>query len=165
MDEPGFSLKDSNICIVGLGLMGGSMALALRDQVAGITAVDADPATCDAAVQQGIVSQASSDLSLAAGVEIVILATPVRTLIRQISEIASILRPGTLVFDLGSVKGPVVEAMNVLPEHIMAVAGHPMCGKEVSGVIHADAALYSGARFVLCRTERTTPEAWAIASA
>jgi prephenate dehydrogenase len=165
MDEPGFSLRDSNICIVGLGLMGGSMALALRDQVAGITAVDADPATCDAAVQQGIVSQASSDLNLAASAEIVILATPVRTLIQQISELAPILKPGTLIFDLGSVKGPVVEAMNALPAHIHAVAGHPMCGKEVSGVAHADAALYQGARFVLCRTERTTTEAWALASA
>ena len=125
MDEPGFSLKDANICIVGLGLMGGSMALALQNQVAGITAVDADPATCDAAVQQGIAKQAGSSLDLAASADIVILATPVRTLIRQITELAPILKPGALLLDLGSVKGAVVEAMNTLPEHIRAVAGHP----------------------------------------
>jgi prephenate dehydrogenase len=162
MDDPGFTLQNASICMVGLGLMGGSMALALRDQVAGITAVDADPATCQAAVQQGIVSQASDDLSLAANADIVILATPVRTLIHQIGELAHILKPGALLLDLGSVKGPVVEEMNMLPDNVRAVAGHPMCGKEVSGVGHADAALYQGARFVLCRTKRTTPRAWGL---
>ena len=162
LDDPAFSLKNARVCIIGFGLMGGSLAMALKDQVAGISAVDVNPKSRDQAVAWGIVEQASDDLRIADEADLVVLATPVRTLIGQIRELAGILKPGAMVIDLGSVKAPVVEAMNALPESIGAVAGHPMCGKEVSGLEHADAALFQQARFVLCRTERTTPKAWKI---
>ena len=160
---PDFALKNARICVIGLGLMGGSLAMALKNQVAGISAVDVNPKSRDQAVAWGIVGKASDDLKVAGEANLVVLATPVRTLIGQIRELAGILTPGAVVIDLGSVKAPVVEAMNTLPETIGAVAGHPMCGKEVSGLEHADSALFHMARFVLCRTERTTPEAWKIA--
>jgi prephenate dehydrogenase len=163
MDEPAFNLKDARVCIIGLGLMGGSLAMALKDQVVEISAVDVNPKSRNQAMAWGIVERVSDDLKLAADANLVMLATPVRTLIVQIRELAGILRLGTTVIDLGSVKAPVVAAMNALPESIGAVAGHPMCGKEVSGLEYADAALFHRARFVLCRTERTTPEAWKIA--
>lgn len=163
MDDPAFTLKNARVCIVGLGLMGGSLAMALKDQVAGISGIDVNPKSRDQAVAWGIAGQVSDDLKLAGKADLVVLATPVRTMIGQIGELAEILKPGATVVDLGSVKAPVVEAMNALPEGIGAVAGHPMCGKEVSGLEHADAALFHKARFVLCRTERTTLEARKIA--
>ena len=66
MDEDGFSLKDQRVCVVGLGLMGGSLALALAGQVDRLAAVDSDPAACQLALERGIAGQASGDLSLVA---------------------------------------------------------------------------------------------------
>jgi prephenate dehydrogenase len=161
--EDGFSLKQSRVCIVGLGLMGGSLAKALRGHVADLTGIDDDPATCRDATAQGLTRQADGKLSSAIEADVVVLATPVRTIIRLIGELGDYLRPGTLLIDLGSVKGPVVRAMNGLPVSVQAIGGHPMCGKAVSGLAHADGALYRGAPFVLCRSDRTTPDAVALA--
>jgi prephenate dehydrogenase len=159
MDEDGFSLTDQRVCIVGLGLMGGSLALALAGQVARLAAVDSDPAACQLALERGIVEEASGDLSLVSGADLVILAAPVRAAIRLIGTLGPLLKSGALLIDVCSVKRPLVAAMNALPSTVSAVAGHPMCGKEVSGLIHAESSLYHGARFVLCRTDRTTPAA------
>jgi prephenate dehydrogenase len=93
---------------------------------------------------------------------LVVLAAPMRALIALVKEAGDIMRPGAMLLDLGSVKQPVVAAMDRLPEHIGAVAGHPMCGREVAGLAHADGALYQNARFVLCRTARTTENAWVV---
>jgi prephenate dehydrogenase len=167
MDESGFKpengLKEAVVCIVGLGLMGGSLALALRGRAAGLLAVDKDLSTCWDATEKGIVSQAGDDLTLVNKADVVILSTPMRVLLRLIDEVIQYLKPGALLLDLGSVKQPVIEKMNRLPGSIRAVGGHPMCGKEVSGFAHADADLFRNAPFVLCRSERTTPEALALA--
>src|SRR5436190_1689467 len=111
MDDSGFSLKDAHICIVGLGLMGASLAIALR-QAVWITGIDIDPDTCLAALQSEIADAAGDDLNLAARADVVIVATPMQTLVRQIGELASIMKLGALIMDLGSVKAPVVQAMN-----------------------------------------------------
>jgi prephenate dehydrogenase len=143
--------------------MGGSLALALRGKTAGIGVVDTNPAVCAEALARGIADWAGGDLALASKADVVVLAAPVRVLIRHIGELGSqrsLLKPGALVIDLGSVKRPVVAAMNALPDGIGAVGGHPMCGKEVSGLTYADPDLYRGAQFVLCRTVRTTHHAW-----
>jgi prephenate dehydrogenase len=162
-DEDGFSLKDTTLCVVGAGLMGGSLALALRGKVSSIGVVDKSQAVCEQVTDRGIADWADDDLGLAARAQVVVLATPVKTLVRQIGELGQILTSGTVVIDLGSVKGPVVAAMNGLPETVEAVGGHPMCGKEVNGVAYADSHLFHNARFALCRTERTTPKAWQVA--
>lgn len=162
MDEPDFSLKDAHICIVGLGLMGGSLAIALR-RALWITGIDLDPDSCEHALQSEIADAVGSDLSLAARADVVILATPMQTIINQIGELGAIMKPDALLMDLGSVKTPVVQAMNALPSHIRAIAGHPMCGREVSGLRYATGDLFQGARFILCPTERTTPEARSLA--
>lgn len=162
MDEPDFSLKDAHICIVGLGLMGGSLAIALR-RALWITAIDPDLDVCDHALQSEIADAVGFDLSHAAKADIVILATPMQTLVRQIGELGGIMKAGALLMDLGSVKKPVVEAMNALPDHIQAIAGHPMCGREKAGLRYASGDLFQGARFVLCPTDRTTPEARSLA--
>ena len=163
LGEDGFRLAGAAVCVVGAGLMGGSVVLGLRGRVAGIGIVEASQAVCEQATDRGFADWAGSDLTMAARADLVIVATPVRTLIRQVGELGRILRPGAILIDLGSVKEPVVAAMNRLPDGIGAVGGHPMCGKEVSGFAHADGGLYHGARFVLCRTERTTPAAWSAA--
>lgn len=151
--------RANHLAIVGLGLMGGSMALALREHVDKITGIDLSQATRDYAVQNGIVDVATDELY--AGVnhaDIVILAAPVRVIVEMLKmRIGSYLRSNTLLIDIGSTKSDIVDAMANLPIGVGAVGGHPMTGKENSGIEESDALLYKNRPFVLCPSRRTTP--------
>ncbi|MBZ0297795.1 MAG: prephenate dehydrogenase/arogenate dehydrogenase family protein [Anaerolineae bacterium] len=155
----GFTAR--HLVVVGLGLMGGSLALALRDYADTITGVDADEVTRTYAVEHGIVDYATDDLR--AGVseaDVVILAAPVRVIAEMLRRrIGSYLRSNTLLIDIGSTKQDICSAMAELPIGIQAVGGHPMTGKEQSGIEASAADLYRGRPFVLCPTRRTTPAA------
>lgn len=157
--SPGFFTR--HLAIVGLGLMGGSLALALRNCADTITGIDPDAETRTYALDNGIVNAATDDLQKGvAEADTVILCAPVRAITAMVERrIGSYLRSNTLLVDIGSTKHDICEAMGRLPVGIMAVGGHPMTGKEVSGVQASDAALYKGRPFVLCPTRRTTPAA------
>lgn len=158
METKALSLRETRVCIVGLGLMGGSLALALRGQTAGLTGVDRDPLTLQMARLQDVVDLATDDLAAAvATADLLVLATPVRTILALLDRL-SVLRPdGIPVIDLGSTKAAIVAAMDRLPIGFEAIGGHPMCGKETAGLSAADPGLYRGRRFILCRSARTTP--------
>jgi prephenate dehydrogenase len=98
-----------------------------------------------------VVDETTTD-SVAAVLEadIVVLATPVRTIIQQISQLGPHLPEGCLLLDLGSTKAEIVAALTRLPDGVQAVGGHPMCGKELGGLEAAEANLYQGKTFVLC---------------
>jgi prephenate dehydrogenase len=154
MDESEFSKL--TVCIVGLGLMGGSIALALRGKVDTLIGVDRERAVCRQATRRGVVDEAGTNLEDWIGLaDLVILATPVRAIVDMLGQIGPWLADGATVIDLGSVKRPVVTAMDALPPTVRAVGGHPMCGKEKSGLDAAEADLYQGRTFVLCQTDRT----------
>lgn len=157
-------LDNARVAIVGLGLMGGSLALALRGKRRSIIGFDRSPEIVEQALQRQVVDVATPDLAGVANADIVVLATPVRTIIELIPRVAALMRPGALLLDLGSTKGQIVEVMNRLPEGCVAVGGHPMCGKETSGLDNADAGLFQGARFALVPTERSTGEALSLAT-
>lgn len=157
-------LRDSTIAIVGLGLMGGSLSLALRGKCARRVGVVRRPEVAQLAVSRQVVDVAHCDMPAAVReADIVVTATPVRHILSSIPEIAACMRPGALLMDLGSTKGLVVQAMNSLPPGIAAVGGHPMCGKEVGGLESADASIYRGATFVLTPTIHTTGESMPLA--
>ncbi len=151
--------KSRHLTVVGLGLMGGSLARALRSRAEVITGVDRDPETLKYALDHGIVDVATDDLK--AGVseaDTVILAAPVRVIIQMIEgRIGSYLRSNTLLIDIGSTKADICDAMARLPIGVQAIGGHPMTGKESSGIEESDANLYHGRPFVLCPSRRTTP--------
>ncbi len=155
------SLRQQTVAIVGLGLMGGSIALALRDRVAHLVGVDPDQGTLAYAQKKGIIDSGTQDLK--AGVkdaQTVILAAPVQVILDMVrSRIGSYLRANTLLIDIGSTKAQICAAMGSLPISILAMGGHPMCGKERSGIDSADADLYRGRPFVLCAPRRSTPAA------
>ncbi len=157
MTQSGFRTK--HLAVVGLGLMGASFALALRDRADIITGVDSSAETRAYAIQHGIVDRVTDDLK--AGVmdaETVVLAAPVRVIRDIVSlQIGSFLRSNTLLIDIGSTKHDICEAMGRLPIGIHAIGGHPMTGKETNGIAAADGTLYVGRPFVLCATRRTTP--------
>ncbi len=151
-------LSETEFTIVGAGLMGSSLALALRGKVKGIRGVEPNPAYWDAARPH--FDHVTADLrSAVAAADVVILAAPIRAILQLLDRLKPMLRPGTLVIDLGSTKTDIVRAMNDLPETVLAVGGHPMTGKETSGPASADGTLFEGRVFVLCPTQRSTPEA------
>ena len=150
-------LRESTVAIVGLGLMGGSLAGALRQQCRSVVGVARRRETVDLALERGLIDRGTVDLQEGLSeANIVVLATPVRVILRQLEEIASILAPGSLLMDLGSTKSDIVSAMAGLPEHIQPLGGHPMCGKETSGIEAADPEIYRGATFILTPLPRTS---------
>jgi prephenate dehydrogenase len=159
-------LATATVAVVGLGLMGGSLAAALRGgkgatrQCARVIGVVRQAPTAQAAREAGLVDAATTDL--AAGVaeaDIVVLAAPVRAILALIPQVGGLVKPDALVMDLGSSKAAVCAALGALPPQVSAVGGHPMCGKERGGLAAADATLYHGAPFVLVATERSSPAA------
>lgn len=153
-DISGFKLT-----VVGLGLMGGSFAAALRGQCLSVLGVDQHQDIIDCAVERGYVDGGTTNV--VAGVQnadIVVLATPVRTIIELLPAIGSHLRPGCMVMDLGSTKAQILEVMEDLPSHIQPLGGHPMCGKEISGIDAVDSDLYRDRTFILSPLPRTSPE-------
>jgi prephenate dehydrogenase len=157
-----------SVFIAGLGLMGGSLALALKR--AGwpreIMGVSRSADTLAAAQAMGAIDRACASLADGAReADIVVLATPVRALLGQLDEVGRHARPGTLVLDLGSAKNEVCAAMARLPDGLQPVGGHPMCGKETGGLASSDADLYTGKTFVLCPLPRTSSDALRTATA
>ena len=157
-------LPFQTVSIVGLGLMGGSLGLALRERCPGVRVVGVArrPEVAEQAVRLGAADAATT--SLAEGVadaDLVVLATPVRTLIQQIPEVAGYMRPGAVLTDMGSTKSAVMRVMAQLPWQVQPVGGHPMCGKEVAGLDAAEATLYQGATWPITPLERTNPQATA----
>src|SRR5262245_50569878 len=144
MSAGGFNTR--HLAVVGLGLMGGSLALALRECADTITGIDPNADTRAYALDEGIVDAATDDLHAGvAEADTVILAAPVRTIIQMVQlRIGAYLRSNTLLIDIGSTKQDICDAMGKLPVGIQAVGGHPMTGKEQSGVEASDAALYKG---------------------
>lgn len=158
--EDGFQLQDSRIAIVGLGLMGGSLALALKGRCAALYGIDSDQATIELALAKEIVDQAGRyPAKLLRRADLIILALPVTKIIAFIQSLPSLLQTPCIVFDLGSTKKDILQAMAVLPEYFDPIGGHPICGKEKLGLENADANLYQKAPFVASPLERTTPRA------
>jgi prephenate dehydrogenase len=157
-------LLSSRVAIVGLGLMGGSLALALREHCQALLGVDPDPDTLALAHRRHFANQLSaSPAEILPEADVIILAAPVSAIVELIPQLPD-LHPGSpVVIDLGSTKSEICRALDQLPSRFEVVGGHPMCGKETSGLSNAAANLYQGAPFAFTPLERTTERARAIA--
>lgn len=146
--------------LIGCGLMGGSFALALKRAglVKRVVGYSKSPTTTERARQIGVIDvEAPSALLAVSGADIVLLAVPVLATEATFKAIRHLITPTTLVMDVGSTKQDVVEAARrVLRENVGCfVPAHPIAGREVSGVEHADANLYNGRQVILTPIERT----------
>jgi len=156
-------LEECQVAVVGLGLMGGSLAGALRGRCQEVVGVARRQEMVDQALAGGFVDRGTTDLAEGVGTaNIVVLATPVRVILRQLAEIGPHLAGGCLLMDLGSTKAQIVAKMARLPGHIQPLGGHPMCGKEVSGLEAADPGLYRDRTFILTPLQRTSEAALAL---
>jgi prephenate dehydrogenase len=153
----------ARVAILGLGLMGASLGMALREAGAArlVTGCDADPRVAERAHERGAIDSACADVATAvAAANVTILAAPIRAAPDLLAAIAPCLAPGALVTDLCSVKAPVVTyAERTLPDPSSFVGGHPMIGSERAGVEAARADLYRGCVWPLTPTKRAAPEA------
>jgi prephenate dehydrogenase len=145
--------------VVGLGLIGGSLAMALRAAGARVIGVDVDATAIETAIRRGAVDEGGTRLDGIATADLVVIATPLDQVAPAAIAAARRMRPGALLTDVGSVKAPIVAAVNsALPPGAQFVGGHPMAGSEGAGIAAADAALLAGRIFVLTPTGRTAPE-------
>ena len=146
--------------IIGCGLMGGSFALALKQAglVKRVVGYSKSPSTTQKARQMGVIDvEAPSALLAASGSDIVLIAVPVAATEATFKAIKQLVTPQMLIMDVGSTKRDVIDAgRRALREQIGSfVPTHPIAGKEVSGVEHADADLYHGKQVILTPIERT----------
>jgi prephenate dehydrogenase len=164
--EPANELANLTVGIVGLGLMGGSLALGLAGKCRRRIGLDSDPGADKSALEKNAVDELALHLpDLVQKSDLIILAAPVRTILAVLKELSEIQPPqGTVrtVIDIGSTKSDIVNAMEGLGAGYDPLGGHPICGREVQGIRHADASLYRNAPFVLTSTSRTSPRAISI---
>lgn len=149
--------------VIGCGLMGGSFALALKRAglVKRVVGYSKSPSTTDRARRLGVIDVAAESALLAvSGSDIVLIAVPVAATETTFKAIRHLVEPGVLFMDVGSTKRDVVDAARrVLRERVASfVPAHPIAGKEVAGIQHADAALYSGRQVILTPLGQTAPD-------
>jgi len=154
----------NKLCIVGIGLIGGSLARALKaaEFVDHVVAVGRDVAHLERAVELGVADSFNTSISEAASdADVVIVAVPVGSMKAVFAELAGSIKPGAVITDVGSVKGNVVsDARDALGEQLSCfVPGHPIAGTEQSGVEASFAELYQGQRVILTPLEETLPDA------
>ena len=141
------------VALIGTGLIGGSLGLALRAKhpEAEVVGFDASGAERDLALARGAVTRcAGSAPEAASGADLVVVAVPTAAVADVLREIAPALSPEAVVTDVASVKGPAMwAAAEILPAGVRFVGGHPMAGAERVGMAHADALLFENAVYVL----------------
>lgn len=151
------------LALVGLGLIGGSLAASLkaRNTPWRVRAADRRRSSLDYALDRGYIDEAAASPSAAAeGADLVVLATPVQAIRATLHEVGPGLRPGQVVTDVGSTKAGILrEAREVLPPGVSFVGGHPVAGTERSGIESAVAGLFEGRICVLTPVDDSDPRA------
>ena len=140
------------VAVLGLGLMGASFAMALKEARPDVVVVggDTDPRTLRKALDRGVVTSASGDTSVADIADVVVIGAPIKAM-RELFAQLSGRTAGKVVTDMASTKASVMEW--AAAAGIDLVGGHPMCGKEKSGIDAADGSVFKGAAWVLTRDE------------
>ena len=160
MDKPGFTLKDASIALIGLGLMGGSLALSLKERCRHLSAYDPHLPTLKLARRQGIVHTVGSDpAKILADADLVVLACPVPDILDWIDRLPKYVSHPCILLDIGSSKQTIVAALETLPANFDPIGGHPICGRERLSLENAERFLYRDAPFVLTSLERTSENA------
>ena len=141
------------VAVVGVGLIGGSLASAWKERRPDLTLVGWDrPDVLAAALERCIIDEAAADLKqTVAGADVLVLATPMATINTLMAEVSAWLASDTIVTDVGSVKIPIMQAarQHLRPDQVF-IGGHPMAGAEQGGLANADAFLFENATYVLC---------------
>jgi len=150
------------VALVGAGLIGGSLGLALRRVGSFVRGFDQDPARIERARELGVLDEVATSVAQAVkGADVVVVAVPVGQVADAVVE--ALDAGAALVTDVGSVKGPIVDSVQRARPDLARrfVGGHPMAGSEQEGLAGAGADLFVGATWVLTPTDHTDPQAFA----
>ncbi len=151
--------NEKKILIVGLGLLGGSYAMALKRKGYTVTAIDLNQQSIDYALANNLIDRGATepDPSLIAAADILVFALYPHTFIQWVKENGHLIKPGTVVTDVTGVKSCIVyEVQSLLPEGVEFIAAHPMAGRELSGVENSDDSIFRGANYIVVPTQKNT---------
>jgi len=153
----------NRVTIVGLGLIGGSLGMALRRKRLAheVVGLSRKPSTIAQAKRRGAIDWGSTSAREAVhDADVVILATPVDTIVPQARRVARFMKPGSVLTDVGSTKARIVNNLeHALPKRIAFVGAHPLAGSEQRGIAAARAALFDGSVCIVTTTPRTDQRA------
>ena len=150
------------ILIVGLGLLGGSYAKALKRFGFHISAITKEQSSIDYALKEGIIDEGSTELDerIIGQAALVVFALYPHVFVEWIEKNQQLLKSGALITDVTGVKGSIVyRIQDMLREDVEFIAAHPMAGREVSGVENSTEKMFVGANYIVTPTAKNTPEA------
>jgi len=156
-------MNELRLAIIGVGLIGGSLGLALKDKLQDkiyISGLCRTEASMQAALERGAVDFVSNNLAeVVKDADVVFLSTPVLQMVPMVEKLLPYLKPGTILTDAGSTKQYIWQRLKkLLPDGVFYVAGHPMTGKEKSGVAAADKNLFVNKSYVIVDDTGAPPE-------
>ena len=154
--------KDTKILIVGLGLLGGSYAMALTKKGYRVKALTRSQSSIDYALEAGIIAEGKTgiDADMIAEADLIVFSVYPRILIEWMEANHSLIKPGTVITDVTGVKGyTVYRIQDLLPEGVEFISAHPMAGRECLGVQNATDEIFKKANYLVVPTEKNTEEA------
>lgn len=174
-DKP---VSELRITIIGLGLIGGSLAKAFRERagITDITAVDSDCSVIEKAMADGVISRGFKHLDKASGginspvsspvlkSDIIFLCTTVNKSVEYIELLADRVKPGCLITDVGSTKGEIIKSVEGHPRKPLFIGGHPMTGSEKAGYNSSSSHMFENAYYILTPCSSTPQKATEIMS-
>ena len=150
------------IIIVGLGLLGGSYAKALKRFGFHISAITKDQSSIEYALKEGMIDEGSTeiDAKMIGEADLVVFALYPHVFVEWIEKNQNLLKSGALITDVTGVKGSIVyKVQDMLRPDVEFIAAHPMAGREVSGVENSTDKMFVGANYIVTPTDKNTPEA------
>lgn len=157
--------KDTNILIVGLGVIGGGYAQALTKRGYTVHCITKEQKDIDYAIERGMIALGTTEIdsALVGAADLIVFALYPTIFVDWIRKNQHLFKPGALITDVTGVKGGVVnEVQSMLRSDVEFIAAHPMAGRERSGVEFSDDGVFQGANFIVTPTQRNTPEAIAV---
>jgi len=157
--------KDTNILIVGLGVIGGGYARALTKQGFHVRCITKEQKDIDYALSLGMIESGTTEVDpvLIGNADLIVFALYPQVFVDWLRDYQHLFRPGTLITDVTGVKRSIVQTVqSLLREDVEFIAAHPMAGRERSGVEYSDDKVFQGANFIITPTEKNTPEAIAL---
>ena len=154
--------KDTKILIVGLGLLGGSYAMALTKKGYTVKALTRSQSSIDYALEAGIIADGKTgvDADMIAEADLIVFSVYPRVLIEWMEQNRNLIKPGTVLTDVTGVKGyTVYRIQSMIPEGAEFISAHPMAGREVLGVQNATDEIFKKANYLVVPTEKNTEEA------
>jgi len=154
--------KDSNILIVGLGLLGGSYAKALKKKGYKVSAITKDQSSVDYALENGIIDYGTTEVEkeLVASADITIFALYPTVFLEWIETYGNLFKCGAVITDVTGVKSSIVyKVQSILPDEVEFISAHPMAGREVQGVENSDDSIFHDANYIVCPSEENCAEA------